>query len=78
MNDAGTVFKLVTSSGTLTQELQHATKMVNAGKINGTIGNLGSFISEVEDLENSGLLTCNQAASLVNPANAVVEQLQAS
>lgn len=75
----------LTSQGVLNQGqenslitvLQHAISMVNAGKINGAIGNLESFISDVNKLLNSGVLTSDQAASLINAATSVIEQLQA-
>jgi uncharacterized repeat protein (TIGR03803 family) len=61
----------------LVKVLHHAIDMMNAGKINGAIGNLESFISEVNDLENSGVLTGAQASALTSAANSVIEQLQA-
>ena len=61
----------------LVTELQHAINMVNAGKINGAIGNLESFIDDVNNLLNSGVLTSDQGASLINAATSVIEQLQA-
>ena len=59
----------------LVKELQKAIDMMNAGKINGAIGNLESFITEVEDLQSSGVLTPSQAGPLVSAANSVIAQL---
>jgi hypothetical protein len=49
--------------------------MMNAGKNAGAIGNLESFISEVNDLLSSGVLSASQAASLVNAAQNVITAL---
>jgi uncharacterized repeat protein (TIGR03803 family) len=62
--------------GSLVKQLQHAIKMIDAGKINGAIGNLESFITEVNDLYNSGVLTESQYNDLFTAANSVVTQLQ--
>lgn len=59
----------------LVRELQKAFDMMNAGKINGAIGNLESFISEVQDLESSGVLTSDQAALLTFLGNVVIAEL---
>ena len=59
----------------LVQQLQKATEMINAGKINGAIGNLQSFISEVQDLEGSGVLTSAQASVLIYEANVAIAEL---
>jgi uncharacterized repeat protein (TIGR03803 family) len=59
----------------LVVRLQHAITMMSAGKNAGAIGNLESFISEVNDLLNSGVLTPSQAASLINAAQAVIAAL---
>jgi len=56
----------------LVGQLQHAITMMNAGKNNGAIGNLDSFISEVNDLLSSVVLSPAQAASLVNAAQSIV------
>lgn len=59
----------------LVRQLQHAVNMMNAGKINGAIGILQSFISEVQDLGSSGVLTSGQAAVLINGGNYVIGEL---
>lgn len=59
----------------LTVQLQHAISMMNAGKNNGAIGNIGSFISEVNDLLSSGVLTAPQAATLISEAQSVIAAL---
>lgn len=59
----------------LVKQLQHAIDMMNAGKINGAISNLEDFISEVQDLESSGILTPGQAAALIKDANDVISEL---
>jgi len=59
----------------LVKQLHKAVEMMNAGKINGAIGNLQSVISEVQDLESSGVLTSDQATVLVNAANTVIAEL---
>lgn len=61
----------------LVTQLQHAITMLDAQKINGAIGNLESFISNVNQLLNSRALTSDQGAPLINAATSVVEQLQA-
>lgn len=59
----------------LVNELQKAINMMDAGKINGAIGNLQSFISEVQDLESSGVLSSDQATVLINAANYAIGEL---
>ena len=59
----------------LVKELQQAIKLMNAGKNAGAIGVLDSFISEVNDLLSSGVLSPSQAASLVSTAESVIAQL---
>ena len=59
----------------LVKELQKAIEMMNAGKINGAIGNLQSLITEVQDLESSGVLTSDQATVLLHAANTVIAEL---
>lgn len=59
----------------LVTQLQNSVKMINAGKIHGAIGILQSFISEVQDLEKSGVLTLAQASALINAANSMIVQL---
>jgi uncharacterized repeat protein (TIGR03803 family) len=59
----------------LVTQLQHAITMMNAGKNAGAIGNLESFISEVNDLLSSGVLSRSQAAPLVNAAESVIARL---
>lgn len=61
----------------LVTELDNAIRMIAAGKINGAIGNLESFITEVNDLYNSGTLNKDQASSLTNTATSVINELQA-
>ena len=56
-------------------QLQHAITMMNAGKNSGAIGNLDSFISEVNDLLSSGVLSPSQAASLTSTAQSVIATL---
>ena len=59
----------------LVVQLQHAISMMNAGKDAGAIGNLDSFISEVNDLLSSGVLSPSQAASLISAAQSVIAAL---
>jgi 6-phosphogluconolactonase len=59
----------------LVEQLQHAIAMMSAGKNNGAIGNLGSFIGEVNDLLSSGVLSPSQAASLISAADSVIAAL---
>ncbi len=59
----------------LVKELEKAVEMMNAGKVNGAIGILQSSISEVQDLERSGVLTSDQATVMVNGANTVIAEL---
>jgi hypothetical protein len=59
----------------LVAQLQHAITMMNAGKNAGAIGNLDSFISEVNDLLSSGVLSPSQAAPLVSAAQNVIASL---
>ena len=59
----------------LLAQLQHAITMMNAGKNDGAIGNLDSFISEVNDLLSSGVLSPSQAASLTSAAQGVIASL---
>jgi uncharacterized repeat protein (TIGR03803 family) len=59
----------------LVVQLQHAISLMNAGKNNGAIGNLDSFISEVNDLLSSGVLSASQAASLIGVAESVIAAL---
>jgi hypothetical protein len=60
------------------KQLQHAVAMMNAGKINGAIGILQGYISEVQDLESSGVLTSGQATVLIDAANTVIGELTES
>lgn len=62
-------------ANSLLAQLQHAITLMNAGKNAGAIGNLDSFISEVNDLLNSGVLNPSQAASLVSAAQSVISSL---
>jgi hypothetical protein len=48
---------------------------MNAVKNAGAISNLESFISEVNDLLSSGVLSPSQAASLVSAAESVIAAL---
>jgi len=59
----------------LVVQLQHAINLMNAGKNAGAIGNLDSFISEVNDLLSSRVLSPYQAASLISAAESVIAQL---
>lgn len=59
----------------LLRQLQNAISMMNAGKINGATGILQSFITEVQDLESSGVLSPAQATVLINAANTVIAEL---
>jgi len=59
----------------LVAQLQHAITMMDAGKNAGAIGNLESFISEVNDLLSSGVLSPAQAAPLINAAQSVIARL---
>jgi uncharacterized repeat protein (TIGR03803 family) len=60
----------------LLKELQKSTDMSSKGKTNGAIGNLESFIGEVNDMSSSGILSPAQAGALVSAANSVIAQLQ--
>lgn len=62
----------------LVKQLQKALEMMNAGKINGAIGILQSFIREVQDLESSGVLATDQATVLINAGNFVIAELRES
>jgi FIMAH domain len=62
-------------ANSLERMLANAIKMINAGKKAGAIGILKSFISEVQDLESSRILTLEQATLLINAANAVIAEL---
>jgi hypothetical protein len=62
-------------ANSLLVQLQHAIAMMNAGKNNGAIGNLDSFISEVNDLLASGVLSPSQAVPLVSAAESVIMAL---
>jgi hypothetical protein len=59
----------------LVKELQKAFDMISAGKISGAVGNLQSFITEVQDLESSGVLTTSQATTLIYEADIVIAEL---
>ncbi len=59
----------------LVRQLQQAINLMNAGKNAGAIGNLNSFISEVNDLLSSGVLSPSQAAPLVSAAESVIARL---
>jgi IPT/TIG domain-containing protein len=59
----------------LVVQLQHAITLMNAEKNAGAIGNLDSFITEVNDLLSSGVLSPSQAASLVGAAESVIAAL---
>lgn len=79
INSVDTLFSAGVLNGgqhnSLVTQLQHAITMMNAGKNAGAIGNLESFISEVNDLLNSGVLSPSQAAPLVNAAQGVIARL---
>jgi len=62
----------------LVKELQHALEMVDAEKAKGAVGNLETFITEVNDLLSSGVLAPARAGALVSAANGVIAQLQAN
>ena len=59
----------------LVKHLQHAINLMNAGKNAGAIIKLDSFISEVNDLLSSGVLSPSQAAPLVSAAESVIARL---
>ena len=59
----------------LVKELQQAIKLMNAGKNAGAIQNLDLFISEVDDLVNSGVLSSSQATPLINAAESIIARL---
>src|SRR5258708_503402 len=59
----------------LVVKLQHAIDLMNAGKNAAAIGNLNAFISEVNDLLSSGVLSPSQAAPLVSAAESVIARL---
>lgn len=62
-------------TNSLVKELSDAIRMIGQGKINGAIGNLESFISEVNDLYNSGVLSRTEATTLIRDANSVIKSL---
>jgi uncharacterized repeat protein (TIGR03803 family) len=64
-------------ANSLIQHLQNSQRMVAAGQTNAAIATLEGFIGEVDGLINSGTLTSQQGAGLLNSANATVMQLQA-
>jgi len=59
----------------LVKELQQAIKLMNTGKNAGAIQNLDLFISEVNDLVNSGVLSSSQATPLISAAGSVIARL---
>jgi uncharacterized repeat protein (TIGR03803 family) len=59
----------------LVKKLQNAVSLIIASKIEGAIGNLEGFINEVNDLENSGVLTGDQGSALTSAAQSVIAQL---
>jgi uncharacterized repeat protein (TIGR03803 family) len=59
----------------LVKQLEHAIVMMNAGKNAGAAGNLESFIGEVDDLLNSGVLSPAQAGPLVSAVQNVIARL---
>ena len=59
----------------LVKELQQAIKLMNAGKNAAAIQNLDLFISEVNDLVNSGVLSLSQATPLINAAESIIARL---
>jgi len=59
----------------LVRHLQHAIDLLNAGNNAGAIVKLDSFISEVNDLLSSGVLSPSQAAPLVSAAESVIARL---
>ncbi len=61
----------------LVQHLQHAYRLVYSGNYSGAIVKLQAFINEVQGLEGAGLLTSDQAASLINPAQNAINLLTA-
>ncbi len=62
----------------LVKHLQKAIDMMNAGKIDGAIGNLRGLTGEVQDLESSGVLTSEQATVLIGAADTVIAELTAA
>lgn len=56
-------------------QVQHTINMMNAGKNAGAIGILNSFISEVNNLLSSGVLTPSQAGALTSTAQSVTGAL---
>jgi uncharacterized repeat protein (TIGR03803 family) len=79
INSVNTLFSAGVLNGgqdnSLVTQLEHAITMMNTGKIAGAIGNLGSFISEVNDLLSSDVLSQSQAVPLVNAAQTVIARL---
>ncbi len=59
----------------LAKQLQHAINLMNAGKNAGAIGNLDSFIGEVNDLLSSGVLSPSEARPLIGAAESVIAQI---
>jgi uncharacterized repeat protein (TIGR03803 family) len=60
----------------LITELQQAISLMKKGKKAGAMQNVQYFISEVQDLESSGVLTSSQAEPLISEANGVIAELQ--
>ena len=60
----------------LIKQLQKAVDMWNAGKGKGAAGNLQNFISEVNDLSSSGILSPAQAGALITGAKSVFVYLE--
>lgn len=79
INSVNTLFSAGVLNGgqdnSLVTQLQHAINMMNTGKNAAAIGNLQSFISEVNDLRSSGVLSPSLAAPLVNTAQTVIARL---
>jgi uncharacterized repeat protein (TIGR03803 family) len=59
----------------LVAQLQHAITLMNAGKGAAAVGNLNAFITEVNDLVSSGVLSAQQAGPLITAARAVIARL---
>jgi uncharacterized repeat protein (TIGR03803 family) len=62
-------------TNSLVKELQKAASMISVGKINGAIGNLETFIAEVNDLASSGVLSAQEASFLIGEAINVINAL---
>lgn len=62
-------------ANSLLKQLQQASNLIQAAKINGAIGVLNQFIAEVNDLLSSGVLSQYQAGELISGAQSLIANL---